>query len=67
MLANGDLARLVIPLATGLSVGLERGWQQRAARPGGRAGLSLLLAAPAMLAGFALAAPLLVAAIAGHP
>uniref|UniRef100_UPI0018CC6F21 MgtC/SapB family protein n=1 Tax=Sandarakinorhabdus oryzae TaxID=2675220 RepID=UPI0018CC6F21 len=36
MLANGDLARLVIPLAIGLLIGLERGWQQRAARPGSR-------------------------------
>jgi uncharacterized membrane protein (DUF4010 family) len=34
---NGDdLARLVMPLAIGLLIGLERGWQQRAATPGSR-------------------------------
>ena len=36
MLSNADLARLVIPLAIGLLIGLERGWQQRSARPGSR-------------------------------
>lgn len=36
MLANADLARLVMPLAIGLLIGLERGWHQRAARPGSR-------------------------------
>lgn len=36
MLANMDLARLVMPLAIGLLIGLERGWQQRDARPGSR-------------------------------
>jgi peptidoglycan/LPS O-acetylase OafA/YrhL len=36
MLANTDLARLVMPLAIGLLIGLERGWQQRDARPGSR-------------------------------
>ena len=36
MLSNADLARLVMPLAIGLLIGLERGWQQRSARPGSR-------------------------------
>lgn len=36
MLGEGELARLVMPLAIGLLIGLERGWQQRAARPGSR-------------------------------
>lgn len=36
MLANADLARLVMPLAIGLLIGLERGWQQRRATPGTR-------------------------------
>ncbi len=36
MLANADLARLVVPLAIGLLIGLERGWQQRSAVPGSR-------------------------------
>ncbi|WP_017667444.1 DUF4010 domain-containing protein [Sandarakinorhabdus sp. AAP62] len=36
MLENADLARLVMPLAIGLLIGLERGWQQRTARPGSR-------------------------------
>ena len=36
MLANADLARLVMPLAIGLLIGLERGWQQRGAQPGSR-------------------------------
>ena len=36
MLSNADLARLVMPLAIGLLIGLERGWQQRSAQPGSR-------------------------------
>lgn len=36
MLENADLARLVMPLAIGLLIGLERGWQQRTAKPGSR-------------------------------
>lgn len=36
MLENADLARLVMPLAIGLLIGLERGWQQRSAQPGSR-------------------------------
>lgn len=36
MLDTLDLARLWTPLAIGLLIGLERGWQQRAAAPGSR-------------------------------
>ena len=36
MLNGDELARLVMPLAIGLLIGIERGWQQRAAAPGSR-------------------------------
>jgi uncharacterized membrane protein (DUF4010 family) len=36
MMNGDDLARLVMPLAIGLLIGLERGWQQRTATPGSR-------------------------------
>ena len=36
MITDGDLARLMMPLAIGLLIGLERGWQQRTARAGSR-------------------------------
>uniref|UniRef100_UPI0013D937ED MgtC/SapB family protein n=1 Tax=Sandarakinorhabdus rubra TaxID=2672568 RepID=UPI0013D937ED len=36
MLDGDELARLVMPLAIGLLIGVERGWQQRAATPGSR-------------------------------
>jgi uncharacterized membrane protein (DUF4010 family) len=57
---NGDeLARLVMPLAIGLLIGIERGWQQRAAEPGSRvAGLRTfaLFGLIGGLAGFAASA-----------
>ena len=36
MLDTDQLARLLVPLAIGLLIGLERGWQQRRAAPGSR-------------------------------
>jgi uncharacterized membrane protein (DUF4010 family) len=36
MLDADQLARLLMPLAIGLIVGMERGWQQRGAEPGSR-------------------------------
>ncbi len=36
MLEADDYARLLVPLAIGLLIGLERGWQQRQAAPGSR-------------------------------
>jgi uncharacterized membrane protein (DUF4010 family) len=36
MLDADQLARLLVPLAIGLLIGLERGWQQRSAAPGSR-------------------------------
>jgi uncharacterized membrane protein (DUF4010 family) len=36
MLDTDQLARLLVPLAIGLLIGLERGWQQRQAAPGSR-------------------------------
>jgi uncharacterized membrane protein (DUF4010 family) len=36
MLPATDLARLLVPLAIGLLIGIERGWQHRAAQPGSR-------------------------------
>ena len=36
MLPATDLARLLVPLAIGLLIGVERGWQHRAAQPGSR-------------------------------
>ena len=36
MLDAEDQARLLVPLAIGLLIGLERGWQQRRAAPGSR-------------------------------
>jgi uncharacterized membrane protein (DUF4010 family) len=36
MLESNELSRLLMPLAIGLLIGLERGWQQRAATPGSR-------------------------------
>ncbi|WP_022680513.1 MgtC/SapB family protein [Sandarakinorhabdus limnophila] len=33
MLSNADLARLVMPLAIGLLIGLERGWRQPRSQP----------------------------------
>lgn len=36
MLGGSELARLLVPLAIGLLIGIERGWQQRRAVPGSR-------------------------------
>lgn len=36
MLGADELARLLVPLAIGLLIGIERGWQQRRATPGSR-------------------------------
>ncbi|OYQ28298.1 hypothetical protein CHU93_09305 [Sandarakinorhabdus cyanobacteriorum] len=36
MLGESALARLLVPLAIGLLIGIERGWQQRRAAPGSR-------------------------------
>ena len=56
MLESNELSRLLMPLAIGLLIGLERGWQQRAATPGSRvAGMRTfaLFGLIDLLAGFA--------------
>ncbi len=73
MLDTTQLARLLVPLAIGLLIGIERGWQQRTAAPGSRvAGLRTFglfgmigglagFAAGAVAGGWAVAAVLLLA------
>ena len=77
MLPPTDLARLLMPLAIGLLIGIERGWQQRGRQPGSRVaglrtfalfgligGLAGFAAGSSGAAGWAISAVLVLAAAA---